>query len=92
LPNGDVNGDETAHSKSDVIVITGKPENCEAAKQALQVGTSSEGEGGIMGLFLITRYLSMGKGLTAHQLFLLTSPYFVPNINLDFYFSLFCCF
>ena len=39
LPNGDVNGDETAHNKSDVIVITGKPENCEAAKQALQVGS-----------------------------------------------------
>lgn len=37
LPNGDVNGDEAGHNKSDIIVITGKPENCEAAKLALQV-------------------------------------------------------
>ncbi|CAG2229559.1 Vigilin [Mytilus edulis] len=36
LPNGDVNGDEAGHNKSDIIVITGKPENCEAAKLALQ--------------------------------------------------------
>ena len=37
VPNGDVNGEEGGHNKADVIIITGKPENCEAAKQALLV-------------------------------------------------------
>ena len=36
--NGDASNGETPHKKWDVIVITGKRENCEGAKEALQVG------------------------------------------------------
>ena len=37
-PQEETNGTDEGPRKGDIIIITGKPENCENAKQALLVG------------------------------------------------------
>ncbi len=38
--NGDATNGEATHKKWDVILITGKKDNCEGAKEALHVSSS----------------------------------------------------